>query len=89
MLRRFRSRLTVSSASLTSVPVPSGSKTSRSRTILRTWLRPFRGGTSSSTLSVNTSSPTLSLFVVAEKASTAASSAASSRLNRAAGAEVS
>jgi hypothetical protein len=44
-----------------------------------TWRRPFFGGTYFSTLSVTMYIPTRSLFLIAENATTAASSAASSR----------
>ena len=71
----------MSRASLMSVPNPSGSNARSSRSIRRTCFRPFRGGTNSSTLSVKRSRPTLSLFVVAARDKTAASSTASSRLN--------
>src|ERR1019366_1365397 len=46
-----------------------------------TWLRPLRGGINFSTSSVNSNRPTLSLLRMAEKASTEAISAASSRLD--------
>ena len=81
MLRRFTTRFIVSRADSMDVPLPSGVNTSRSRTILNTCLLPFLGGTISSGLSVNIKRPTLSLFVVAAKDSTAANSAANSRLN--------
>ena len=46
-----------------------------------TWRRPLRGGMNFSTSSLKSTSPTLSLFRMAEKASTEAISAASSRLD--------
>ena len=46
-----------------------------------TWRVPFRGGSASSMRSVNMTSPTLSLLVIAEKAKSAPSSAASALFN--------
>ena len=46
------------------------------------WLRPFLGGMNFSTLLLKKSAPTLSLLMEAEKESTAAISASSSRLDR-------
>ena len=62
------------------VPVPSASNDTSSRMIRSMWARPFFGGTNVSILSVKSISPTLSLFLIAEKARTAHISAAISFL---------
>src|SRR5690625_6551391 len=65
-----------------SVPRDFGSNANKSWMSLSTCFRPFFGGTNNSTISENSSSPTLSLFWTALKASTAQISAAASRLKR-------
>ena len=72
-----------SSAAVMSVPLPAGSNTSRSRMSRSACRRPFRGGTTCSMRSVNSTAPTRSLLRMADMASTAASSLASSLLKRA------
>ena len=47
----------------------------------KTWRVPLRGGTASSIRSVNMTRPTLSLFLMAENAKSAPSSAASALFN--------
>ena len=64
-----------------SVPFPLGSKANTVRIILKIWLFPFLGGINCSTLLVKKITPTLSLFLIAEKARIAANSVANSLLN--------
>src|SRR6266568_2960907 len=64
-----------------SVPRPCGSKNRISRMIRSVCERPFFGGMKSSTRSVNSSRPTLSLFRIALNARRQATSAASSRFD--------
>ena len=52
----------------TSVPLLFGLNANTSRIILRIWLFPFFGGMNCSTSSVKNITPTLSLFLIAEKA---------------------
>ena len=80
MARRRCTRLTKRSAAPMSVRVPSGSKNSSSRTRRSTWVTPFLGGMNSSTSPVNATRPTRSLCRIAENASSAVSSAATSVL---------
>ena len=82
-----RHAIETSRASLKLVPRRRGWKQRISRMTRRTWRRPFLGGMNFSTSSVKRISPTLSLLRMAEKASTEAISAASSRLDCARGAE--
>ncbi len=65
-----------------SVPRPLGRNTSMSRISRSAWRRPLRGGTTCSTESVNSIVPTRSLLRIADMASTADNSDASSHLNR-------
>ena len=71
-----------SSAAVTEVPGEDGRACRISDRIRSTWRRPLRGGTNCSIRSVKSTSPTWSLFATAQKASRAASSAATSALVR-------
>ena len=75
-------RLRNSIAAPTSVPGFAGRKYSSSRITRSTWFLPFLGGMYFSTSEVNMMSPTLSLFLIAENASSAHSSTATSSLKR-------
>ena len=79
MVRFFMAERKCSSAELMSVPLPSGSTSMISRMMRKMWERPFLGGMNRSMRSLNSTAPTLSLFPMALKASTALSSVMRSR----------